>query len=186
MVRVIGNSPERVPLQDLGDVIYYRQIKDFTDDEYKQSKDLKKAIRQGKLSKIGKEKSSRGSAEIPGHSSSQEAPLTIKDLKAVVRELIPSKNNGSSDLRQAVREIGPMIADMVRQEMSKIQVVGGTLSPTPTTIRKSDFKGPEYIPDVDTSGMVSNVEADERKASADDVDENLAALRKLQKKSKSK
>jgi len=185
MIRIIGNSPERVPLKDLGDVIYYRQIKDFTDEEYKQSKDLKKALKQGKLSKIEKEKSSRGSAEIPGHSSTKEAPLTIKDLKAVIRELLPDKNNGSSDLVQAVREIGPMIADMVRQEMSKISVVGGVSSST-SAIKRSEFKGPEYIPSVDTSGMVSSVEADERKVLSDDVDDNLAALRSLQKKSKSK
>lgn len=184
MVRIIGNTPERVPIKDLGDVVYYRQIKDFTDEEYKQSRDLKKAIKQGKLSKIEEKKSSRGSVEIPGHSSSQEAPLTIKDLKAVVRELIPKKDNGSSDLVQAVREIGPMIADMVRQEMSKISITG--VASSASSIKRSEFKGPEYIPDVDTSGMISNVEADEREVSSDNVDNNLAALKMLQKKSKSK
>ena len=34
MVRVIGNSPELVEIKDLDDVVYYRQVKDFTDQEY--------------------------------------------------------------------------------------------------------------------------------------------------------
>jgi hypothetical protein len=185
MVRIIGNSPERVPIKDLDDIIYYRQIKDFTDDEYKNSRDLKKAINSGKVSKIEESKSPRGSSEIPGHGKNQESPINIKDLKAILREVLP-KNNGSSDIAQAVREIGPLIADMVRQEMSKISIVGTAQPAVSASLINSAFKGPEYIPDVNTEGMISNVEADERTASADEVDENLAALRQLQNKSKSK
>jgi len=183
MIRIIGNSPERVSIKDLDDVIYYRQIKDYTDDEYKNSRDLKKAVNNGKVSKIEESKSPRGSSEISGYGKDQESPINIKDLKAVLREMLP-KNNGSSDIAQAVREIGPLIADMVRQEMSRMPVVG-TVQGVSSSI-KNAFKGPEYIPDVNTDGMVSNVEADERTASADGVDENLAALRQLQNKSKSK
>lgn len=183
MVTVIGNSPERVEIDDLGEIIYYRQIKDFTDEEYKKSRDLKKAINKGSLSKIAEKKSPRGSLEVPGHGKEQDSPISLKDLKAAIREILP-KSNGSSDIAQAVREIGPLIADMVRQEMSKISVVGTAQSTS--SVMKSAFKGPEYIPDVNIDGMVSNVEADERTTSADEVNENLAALRQLQNKSKSK
>lgn len=185
MVRIIGNSPERVPISDLGDVIYYRQIKDYSDEEYKNSVDLKKAIRQGKVSKIEEKKSSRGSTEIPGHAApNEQTPISIRDLKAAIRELIPEKkDNGSSNLVQAVREIGPMIADMVRQELSKISIT----TPGQPITDISTFKGPEYIPDVSREGMIDSIEPEERKVSVDDVDENLAALRKLkQNKSKSK
>lgn len=175
MVRIIGNSTERVKIRDLGDVIYYKQIKDFTDEEYEQSLDLKRAIRQGKIAKIEEKKTFRSSSDI---SENIQESITIRDLKTVLRELLPQKNNGSSDLTQAIREIAPMIADMVRQEMSKITITGIQ----PSTSIKSDFKGPEYIPDVDTSGMISNIEAEKRKVSVDDVDDNLAALRKLQQK----
>ena len=52
MVRVLGNSPERVPIEDLNDIIYYKQLKDYTDQEYEKSRDLKRAINNGKLAII--------------------------------------------------------------------------------------------------------------------------------------
>lgn len=42
MVRILGNSPERVRIKDLNDVIYYKQQKDYSDQEFEGSKDLQK------------------------------------------------------------------------------------------------------------------------------------------------
>lgn len=180
MIRIIGNSPERIPIKDLNDVIYYRQIKEYTDDEYENSLDLKKVERQGKISKLEEKRASRGSAEIPGHESSNQTSISVKDLKTVLQEFFPNKNNGSSDLTQAIKEIGPLIADMIRQEISRLVIQGQSA----TAVNESPFIGPEYIPTIDASDMISNIEAEERKASVDDIDNNLAVLRKLRSKSK--
>ena len=187
MIRIIGNSTERVPIKDLGDVVYYRQIKDYTDEEFENSLDLKRAIRQGKLSKIEENRNPRNTAEIPSQSApSNNSSININDLRTLLKELVPAKNNGSSDLTQAIREIGPLIADMVRQEISKLSVVQSQSKISESAPDISSFIGPEYVPTVDTSGMVSNVEAEQRKATVNDVDDNLAVLRKLRNKSKSK
>jgi hypothetical protein len=52
MVWVFGNSHERVPLKDLNDVIYFRQKKQFTDQEFESSKDLQKEIQKGRIIKL--------------------------------------------------------------------------------------------------------------------------------------
>lgn len=49
MIKVIGASPDRVILKDLNDVIYYKQEKIYTDEQYKSSKNLQREIEQGRL-----------------------------------------------------------------------------------------------------------------------------------------
>ena len=180
MVRIMGNSPERVRIKDLDDIIYYKQIKEYTDQEFEDSNDLKRAVKQGKVAKIDSIKTSRGSAEIQGHSTGKNlSSISLKDLKTALREILPEfKNNEVSALKNAVREIGPLIVDMVRQEISK-------LTETKHEVTTGVFKGPEYIPDISTDGMVSSIEAKQREVTADNVDDNLTALRKLQNEPKS-
>ncbi len=180
MVRILGNSPERIEIPDLEEVIYYHQIKDFTDQEYENSKDLQREVRKGRLAKIEDIKTRRGSLEV------NESPgINKRDLKAALREVLPElKGNGvSKEIKEAVREVAPLIVDMVRQEVSKIAVTG--IAPAKTDIRVP-FKGPEYIPDISTDGMKESLKPKERTVTADDIAENLAALRELQKKNKNK
>ena len=49
MIKIIGSSHKKVVLRDLGDVVYYKQQKVFTDSEYKKSNDLKDHIKSGEL-----------------------------------------------------------------------------------------------------------------------------------------
>lgn len=49
MLHIVGNSARKVEIRDLGDVVYYRQHKVFSDTDYKTSKDLRDAIESGKL-----------------------------------------------------------------------------------------------------------------------------------------
>lgn len=173
MVRILGNSSERVEVKDLNDIIYYRQLKEYTDQEYERSKDLKREIQNGRLAKIEELTALRGSVDIQRNSASS---VSAKDLRIALREVLPEfKGNGSEDIKSAVREIAPLIVDMVRQEMSKISITG--IKPKVV----SPFIGPEYIPEISTEGMKDSVKPKERKVSADDVADNLAALRKLKK-----
>lgn len=181
MVRVLGNSPERVEIKDLSDVIYYKQLKEYTDQEYEKSKDLKREINKGRLAKIEDVPVPRGSVDfqVPGKASS----IDVRDLKAALREVLPEfKGNGVSEdsLKGAVREIAPLIVDMVRQEVSKITIAG---VPERKPAFNNSFIGPEYIPDIKIDGMKDNIKAKERKISTDNIAANLAALKKLKKKS---
>lgn len=49
MYIIIGNSPRKVELKDLGDCVYYKQQKIYTDSQYESSEDLKKAIERKDL-----------------------------------------------------------------------------------------------------------------------------------------
>lgn len=181
MVRVLGNSPERVEIADLDDVIYYRQLKDYTDQEYEKSKDLKREIGKGRLAKIEVTTTLKGSVKVQDGAPN----LNVADLKATLREILPEiKGNGGvseDSLKSAVREIAPLIVDMVRQEVSKMSVTG-VAAPVSKPGSTSTFIGPEYIPDIKTDDMKESIKAKERDISADDVAGNLAALRALKKK----
>ena len=184
MIRVLGNSPERVPIKDLDEIIYYKQIKEFTDQEYATSKDLKNAINKHQLTLLVKEKSSRGSAESDGSQvNSQASSLSVRDLKAALREVLPEitkESNASSDIKGAVREIAPLIVEMVRQEVSKM-TISGIAPAQKTQQQRSKFMDPHYVPDVDTNGMVGSIESEKRTTSSNNVDDSLAVLRNLKK-----
>ena len=187
MVRILGNSVERVPISDLNDVVYYKQIKEYTDQEYDASTDMKRAISQGRLAKIDQVPAVRGTIDGGNGSGSvsiHQSGISKDDLKDAVREVMSeSKTSGMSahDMAGAFREIAPLIIDTVRQEisskLSNVSFGGGTTVKTTST-----FVGPEYIPDINTDGMISNVKAEEKQVSGDDMNSTLAALRNLNNK----
>jgi hypothetical protein len=59
MVRILGNSTERVPIHDLGDAIYYKQTKAYTDQDFENSKDIKREITKCRLIILDKFKTPR-------------------------------------------------------------------------------------------------------------------------------
>ena len=183
MVRILGNSPERVPIDDLNDIIYYKQLKDYTDQEYESSKDLKRAINRGHLAILEQNKSPRGSVETDGNMVNNQAPaLNARDLKIALREIIPEIQNKSvvseDAMKGAVREIAPLIVSMVREEVSKMALLPG-MAPIK---KKTEFLGPEYLPDINTEGLVDNINAEKRKTSSENVEDSLAVLRNLKGK----
>jgi hypothetical protein len=54
MILAIGNDPQRVDLMDIGDVIYYKQQKFFSDAQLARSNDLRRAIKAGKITVLQK------------------------------------------------------------------------------------------------------------------------------------
>jgi hypothetical protein len=65
MFLVIGNTPQRVELKDLGDYVYYKQQKVFTEAQYIRSQDLQREIQKGSLSVLKRTAEASGSFEIP-------------------------------------------------------------------------------------------------------------------------
>lgn len=176
MVRILGNSPERVQIRDLGDVIYYKQQKDYTDQEFESSRDLKKEIQKGNLTILERSKSPRGSVESGGNGSvsiKQTGPsVGLEDIKRAVREVLPQEQGMS------LKGLIPTLMDSLRQELSSIVGSRGPSGPSPT-VASTEFDGPEFVPSIDTSGMISNIEARKREVSGDEMSSNLEALRKL-------
>jgi len=175
MVRIIGNSPERVRISDLGDVIYYKQQKDYTDQEFESSKDLQKFCQQGKIIIL-----KRFDAYRPTASDNVQEPkagIDIHDLKRAIRE-VQSEQGGK--VREAVQEALPLLVQVVREELSSIKTTGSVTTETSRT----EFMDPNFIPDISTEGMRGNINPDIRNTSANDISSNLDALRKLTDKNK--
>lgn len=182
MVRILGNSLERVRIRDLGDVIYYKQEKDYTDQEYESSKDLKKEVKKGNLTILERHKTPRSSAERGGNGSvsiKQNAPkVDLEDIKTAVREVLPQEQGMS------LKGLIPTLVDSLRQEFSSIVGSRGPSGPSPEvpSAKTTEFRDPSFIPSIDTSGMKSSITVDKREASGGDTASSLEALRKLRKK----
>lgn len=184
MWRVMGSSPERVRITDLSDVIYYRQVKDYSDQDYENSKDLRKAIQKGKVTVVEHSATPKsvGHPSSPAMTVNNMAPgMDVETLKQAMREVLPEMPQQGS-VKDSLRDVIPTIVDMVRQEVSSalsgIGVVsrnGGESSSVPA------FAGPEYIPDVTSDGMTSNIEIESKEVSGEGVASNLELLRKLKK-----
>lgn len=287
MVRVMGNSPERVKILDLSDVIYYRQQKEYTDQEFEGSRDLQKEIRKGRITVVERFQTMKprpvesisepvvvkqqsvgissedikkavmeAVAEIPKpqtstkeirdivldimqsqnqgireavsealkEKSSQEmksgdirkillevmadygkdGQINPNDIRKIVQDVVSQNSQsysqvsapGIDDIKKIVQDvlkenktetggiafqgllqsIVPLIADTVRQEVAKIPTVAGTKADP-----KSEFFGPEYIPDIQVGDMKSSIKAKERKTTGGDLAGSLAALKKFKK-----
>jgi hypothetical protein len=226
MVRVCGNSPERIKIVDLNDIIYYRQQKEYTDQEFENSRDLKKEIDKGRITILERHQAIRMQSYSEPVAIKQVIPtsinqediknaisevlsgfsrpeINISEIKKIVsdavRQLDPQEikrmvaevlaehrtETGIPDMTTALLSMIPMIADVVRQEVAKIQVVSPRMGIPRVVPEKifSECMGPEFIPNISTEGMKSNVKGEERLASGGDVAGSLEALKRLQKKS---
>ena len=174
----MGNSVERVPLKDLSDVVYYKQVKNITDQEWEQSKDLKREIQKGRIIILEKNQSVRSSEDTTPYTASHNSnSLNIGDLKTALREMLPEMKS-EVDLRGAAREMAPIIVEVVRQEISKMSVGVTSVSKVSTT---AEFQDPTYVPTITTEGMISNVEARKTEVSFAGAEDALAVLRRLRK-----
>lgn len=180
MIRILGNSAERVHIKDLSDVVYYKQHKEYTDQEYASSKDLKRLIQEGQLILMEVSESIRGSSLAPSQIENY-SNANINDIKKIISELIPEiqKNSVTGDSLKAVLQgMAPLIVDMVRQELSKIKVVQENKSSIKSVINSEELL---YTPNVSTEGMTSSIEAKKTEVSNNSSEDALAALRKLKK-----
>ena len=186
MIRVLGNSPERVELKDLYDVVYYKQLKEFSDQQHENSKDLKKALGKGRLIIIDRNELSQGSGEIDSHQWMEKSnSLSLNDLKLALREVLPEfKGDGISEssLKNAVKEVIPLIVSVVKQEISKISVVKEEVKPK--TVTNEKFLDPTYTPSISDAGLKSNVKAKEKEVSGETMSDALKALKNMHNKSK--
>jgi len=180
MVRVLGASYERIEIKDLGDVIYYQQQKEYTDQQFRSSKDLKKELDSGRIIKI-KEISapsvsiSEDVVYTPAQTSisTPSIPFTLSDIKSVVSDSLKS-------VKDLIGTLGPVIAEAVKQEIARIPSI--TVSSSSMDVsKKSDFIGPEYIPNISTDGMKASIEIKEKSSSGDSILDNVEALRRLKK-----
>lgn len=179
MVRILGNSTERVPIHDLGDVIYYKQTKDYTDQEFEKSKDIKREITKGRLIILDKFKTPRNPVNDDSGSKvtiNQHTSVDLETIKKAVKEVLPEAASSPKSAMDVIKEAIPMLISTVRQEMSSLISVGPKVSAS-----SSNYQGPEYVPDISTDGMISHVKPEEKEVDGSDTASTLEALRRLKK-----
>ena len=111
MVRILGNSQERVKIADLGDVIYYRQQKDYTDQDFNDSKDLQREIRKGRIAVL-----ERFQTNSSVQTTIQE-PVTIRHQEVSTGTNIEDLKNAVLDaLKQHPQDIKQAIADALKEK----------------------------------------------------------------------
>lgn len=184
MIYIFGNSHERVPIKDLGDVIYYRQKKQYTEQEFQKSRDLQREIQLGRIIKLDQQPEIRNSIPdnltSPAPTGSVSNGADIHDIRRVITEVITEYKSNSSDTRDMLMGLIPLITDTVREEISKIPVQQVVVSQSgPSQSNKSTFVGPEYIPDVNMDGLKSNVTIEGQNVSSEGVTDSLEALKRL-------
>ena len=186
MWRIMGSSPERVKITDLGDVIYYRQIKDYSDQDYEVSKDLQKAVQRGFVTVMEHSATPKsiGSPQTHLVTVNNSAPaVDMEAIKQAMREVMPLESKTQS-LSDSLREIVPSIVDMIRQEISSAMSITRPVQEDRETRQLEGFIGPEYVPTVTTEGMTSNITIEAKETSGSDISNNLGLLRKLKQQSK--
>jgi hypothetical protein len=138
MYLVIGNTPQKVELKDLGDYVYYKQQKIFTEAQYTRSQDLQREIQKGSLTILKKTEEKTGSFEVPSVSITQPAPITnpvidttgkldtllerIQGLESAVRE-----KNGAT-IEKAPTAPQPDQSDFIKILTDKISRLEAALS----------------------------------------------------------
>lgn len=163
MVSLIGNSPERVVISDPKDVIYYRQVKEYTDQEFDSSRDLKREVEKGHLLVLERSNNIRQGMNV----------LRASPIQVVQKEPV---NNA----QEIARELAPLIAGIVRQELSSYRPAAVEVKPIEAP-RTSSFEDTVYTPTVTTEGMEGNIAGQKQEVSGAGTNDALAALRKLKK-----
>ena len=185
MIWVFGNSHERVSIKDLNDVIYFRQKKQYTDQEFDGSADLKKAIQLNRVIKIEHKPDVRSSfPENIGPSEFKTSAIDLCDLKRALTEVLAENKPDGMDLKELVKTLLPAIAEAVRQEIARapaqqVYVQAGS-SVSQKIIPEKEYQEMTYIPDISADGMISNITISEKASNASNVNSSLEALRKLQ------
>jgi hypothetical protein len=103
MITVRGENPETVPLPELQDFIYYKQVKTFSEDEYKKSNSLKTAISKGSVIVLKRVNEKFSNFEVPeglkdtaiNKDSSDLNPLfdLLKNLESKIDQSNTSNNS---------------------------------------------------------------------------------------------
>ena len=174
MVRVLGNSPERVLLKDLGDTLYYRQKKEYTDQEFSNSKDLQREVGSGRVLVI---ESNKVRSSVPENAGAEPArtqtTLDLNEIRKIVSEAVSEGRRNSEDLM-------PLLVSTLRQELSGMKMQGPVGAVGTGVTQQTDV--PTYVPEIKMENLKSSINI-ESKRSEGNLSDSLEALKNLGKKS---
>ena len=137
MYLVIGNSPRKVELKDLNDYVYYKQQKVYSEEQYKRSIDLQRAIQSKVLIVLKKTEDTTGSFDIPSVAIPSEITINNRndDSKSTdilldrihkLEEML-EKNNNSDQAKIQEKTLESQLLEKLIDRIEKLES-----SPAPT------------------------------------------------------
>jgi hypothetical protein len=125
MFLVIGNTPQRVELKDLGDYIYYKQQKVFTEAQYSRSQDLQREIQKGSLTILKRTEEKSGSFEVPSVTYTNVPPKENSGVDSskldVLLERIQSLELAINTNSKAPKEVQPDVVGILSEKISRLE-----------------------------------------------------------------
>jgi hypothetical protein len=183
MIWVFGNSHERVPIKDLNDFIYFRQKKQYTDQEFEKSRDLQREIQQGRIVKLEQKPEIRSSLpdSIETRGNQVVPTLDLREMRRVISEVISENKTDGLDLKSLVVNLIPIIAETVRQEVSRIPSQQVYVQAGERQTSEQAFQDLSYIPDIKLDGLKSNISIESQQVDGGGLSDSLNALKNLGK-----
>lgn len=117
MITVRGENPETVPLPELQDFIYYKQVKTFSEEEYKKSNSLKIAISKGNVIVLKRVDEKFSNFEIPNAIKDKTANKEPSDLNPLFDLL----KNLESKIEQSNSSNNSLIIDTLIQKIDALE-----------------------------------------------------------------
>lgn len=114
MITVRGESPETVQLSDLNDFIYYKQVKTFSEEEYRKSGNLQRAISKGSVIVLKRVDEKFSGYEVPNSvagqttavvNSSTDMNTLIEMIKSIEAKIEPTSSPNSTNLDILIQKI---------------------------------------------------------------------------------
>jgi hypothetical protein len=205
MIRVRNEIPDRIPLPELNDCIYYKQEKTFSDEEYSKCLSLQRAIAKGTIlvfDRQSEKNASYGSipSGIPNNKSSTDVSVLFEYIKSLESKIdLLKTSDGSTILAdQLMQKIdalekrlqGPVAQDDagIKETARKLEELLGKFS---GIANKSDVEKKELVSEVPEEIYVPNIKVEDGNShinlkirtieKTDDISSASEALKKFKK-----
>lgn len=202
MFKVRCEIPETIPLPELNDFIYYKQIKTFSEQDYNKCLSLQRAISKGNIAILERHEEKNANFGVPTSSGTAPTDLSVlfeylKSLESKIDQLKTS--DGSTALiDQLTSKIdalekklqGPVPQDNsgIKETAQKLEEILGKFS---GIANKSDVEKKELVSEVPEEIYVPSIKVEDGNShislkmrtieKSDDIDNASEALRKLKK-----
>jgi hypothetical protein len=100
----------------------------------------------------------------------------MSEMKRVITEVLSEQKTEGVDVKNLALTLIPVIAETVRQEISRVQVIQGGQG-----TQQIHFDDPKYIPEVKIGELKSNINIEGKSVEGSGVSDSLEALRRLTK-----
>jgi hypothetical protein len=207
MIRIRSEDPEKIPLPELSDCIYYKQEKTFSEDEYNRCSSLQRAITKGRILILERQPERYASygSPTPEKSTAEKAPTDLSKLFEYLKsleskmDLLRTSDGSTALIDQLTQKIdalekklqGPVAQDDsgIKETAKKLEELLGKFS---GIAGKSDAEKKELVSEIPEEIYVPNIKVEDGNSHitlktrvierTDDLSSASEALKKLKRR----